>query len=222
MDIKENMEKLPFINKLSGTEKEFIFQSAAQRSFEKEAGINAFADACLGMIYVVKGSIRVYIISEEGREITLFHIEAGNCCILSASCVMDDIGLDVQLMTETETEILTIHAGAVDRLMNQNIEFKCFVYELSTNRLASVVRVINEILFDHFDVRLARVLIGFYKKNGKKNIKITQESLAQEVNSAREVVARMLKTFAKEGWIELKRGNILLKDIEALTELAER
>ena len=88
--------------------------------------------------------------------------------------------------------------------------------------LRDVLRSIKEILFDHFDVRLARVLLALYEKNGKKNIKITQELLAQEVNSAREVVTRMLKTFAMKGWLEVNRGCIVLKDIEALTELSNK
>lgn len=220
MDLETNMKNLPFHDILTDAEKELLSKSIFRRTYEKNAGINAFSDACLGMIYVISGSIRVYIMSDEGREVTLFHIDDGNCCILSASCVIADMGLDVQLVAERDTEILAIHAGTVSRLMERNAKFKCFVYELSINRLTSVIRVIKEILFEHFDVRLARVLLALYERNGKKDIKMTQETLAQEVNSAREVVARMLKVFAAEGWIELKRGSIVLKDMEALRELA--
>ena len=214
------VQKLPFNDKLKDAEKELLFNNAFKRNYKKNTEINAFSDACLGMIYVISGSIRVYIISDEGREVTLFHIDDGNCCILSASCVIADIGLDVQLVAERDTEILAIHAGTVSQLMESNVEFKCFVYELSMNRLTSVVRVIKEILFEHFDVRLARILLALYERNGEKDIKMTQEALAQEVNSAREVVARMLKVFAAEGWIELNRGSIVLKDMGALQELA--
>lgn len=220
--IKDNMKKLPFIDKLTDAEKQLVYQCSSIRDYAKNSGINAFSKACLGMIYVIKGSIRVYIISEDGREITLFHINADNCCILSASCVINDIGFDVQLMAGEDTQLLAINAGAVKKLMDCNIEFRCYAYELSTNRLSAVVRSIKEILFDHFDVRLARVLLALYEKNGKKNIKITQELLAQEVNSAREVVTRMLKTFAMKGWLEVNRGCIVLKDIEALTELSNK
>ena len=216
------MKKLPFIDKLTDAEKQLVYQCSSIRDYAKNSGINAFSEACLGMIYVIKGSIRVYIISEDGREITLFHINADNCCILSASCVINDIGFDVQLMAGEDTQLLAINAGAVKKLMDCNIEFRCYAYELSTNRLSAVVRSIKEILFDHFDVRLARVLLALYEKNGKKNIKITQELLAQEVNSAREVVTRMLKTFAMKGWLEVNRGCIVLKDIEALTELSNK
>lgn len=222
MDNQKSMLKLPFNDKLTDEEKELLFKSVAKRNYERNEGINAISDACLGMIYVISGSIRVYIVSDEGREVTLFHIDEGNCCILSASCVIADVGLDVQLAAEKDTEILAIPAGTINQLSDCNIEFRCFVYEMSLNRLTSVIRVINEILFEHFDVRLARVLLKLYKKNGKENIKITQESLAQEVNSAREVVARMLKVFVDEEWIELKRGCIVIKDIKALRKLAEK
>lgn len=222
MDNQKSMLKLPFNDKLTDEEKELLFKSVAKRNYERNEGINAISDACLGMIYVISGSIRVYIVSDEGREVTLFHIDEGNCCILSASCVIADVGLNVQLAAEKDTEILAIPAGTINQLSDCNIEFRCFVYEMSLNRLTSVIRVINEILFEHFDVRLARVLLKLYKKNGKENIKITQESLAQEVNSAREVVARMLKVFVDEEWIELKRGCIVIKDIKALRKLAEK
>ena len=77
----------------------------------------------------------------------------------------------------------------------------------------------QQILFARFDERMARLLISVYEKTGEREIRMTQESMAREVNSAREVVARMLKTFVSEGWIELKRGTVVLKDIEALQNL---
>lgn len=216
---QKDISKIPFWNNLSENEKAYVIKSTVVRTYKKDEHINGFSDACQGMVYVKKGSIRVYITSEEGREVTLFHIEEGESCILSASCVIGQISLDVLLMAEKDTELLAVHSGTVQKLMEQNIHVRCFVYELATSRFSTVVWVMQQILFSHFDERMARMILSVYEKTGNKTIKMTQEAMAQEVNSAREVVARMLKQFASDGYIEINRGAITIKDIEALKML---
>ncbi len=221
MENEELIKNLPYWDDLSDKEKDLVAQRAVKVEFEKDEFIDGFNDACLGMIYVVKGSVRVFITSKEGREVTLFHIFEGDSCILSASCVIGEISLDVQLMAEDDTEILAVPAGTFSSLMDSNIHVKCFAYELSTKRFSTVVWVMQQILFDRFDERLARLLIGIYEKTGDEKIKMTQEDMAKEVNSAREVVARMLRQFADDGWVEINRGQITLTDIDALEDLFE-
>lgn len=221
MENEELIKNLPYWDDLSDKEKDLVAQRAVKVEFEKDEFIDGFNDACLGMIYVVKGSVRVFITSKEGREVTLFHIFEGDSCILSASCVIGEISLDVQLMAEDDTEILAVPAGTFSSLMDSNIHVKCFAYELSTKRFSTVVWVMQQILFDRFDERLARLLIGMYEKTGDEKIKMTQEDMAKEVNSAREVVARMLRQFADDGWVEINRGQITLTDIDALEDLFE-
>ena len=213
--------KLPFWSKLSEEEKAVAQRGLTQHTYEKGAYILGFSDACLGMVYIRKGSIRVFITSEEGREVTLFHISEGECCVFSSACAIGGITLDVQMVAENGVELSAIHAGTVANLMESNIHFKCFVYELATTRYSTVVWVMQQILFSHFDQRMARLLLSIYEKTGDKTIRMTQEAIAQEVNSAREVVARMLRQFASDGWIELKRGAVVLKNIEALKNIAE-
>ena len=209
MNINDTIMKIQYYSFLSEDEKKRIVRSTTYRTYQKDEYIHGFSDACLGMVYVCKGSIRVYMTSEEGREVTLFHIAEGDSCILSASCVIGEISLEVQLTAEEDTELIAVHAGYFQRLMEQNIHVRCF----------AVVWVMQQILFARFDERMARLLISVYEKTGEREIRMTQESMAREVNSAREVVARMLKTFVSEGWIELKRGTVVLKDIEALQNL---
>ena len=219
MNINDTIMKIQYYSFLSEDEKKRIVRSTTYRTYQKNEYIHGFSDACLGMVYVCKGSIRVYMTSEEGREITLFHIAEGDSCILSASCVIGEISLEVQLTAEENTELIAVHAGYFQRLMEQNIHVRCFAAELSAKRLSTVVWVMQQILFARFDERMARLLMSVYEKTGEREIRMTQESMAREVNSAREVVARMLKTFVSEGWIELKRGTVVLKDIEALQNL---
>lgn len=215
MDTNKLIQKIPFYSQLSISEKQILLSGFTIRTYIKSEYILDFADACLGMIYVVKGSIRVYITSEEGREITLFHITKGNSCIFSASCAIPYISLNVQLVAAEDTEILVIHSMTLKNIMNTNIYVKCFVYELSSQKLSNVIFVMQEMLFSKFDKRLARLLISTFEKTDSYQIKMTQETMAQEVNSAREVVARMLKIFSNEGYIEMNRGKVILKDITA-------
>lgn len=213
------VSRLPYWNDLEKDEKEAVTRSTVIREYKKGAYIYGMQDACLGMVYVQKGSIRVFLMSEEGREVTLFHIGEGDSCILSASCVMGEISLEVQLVAEMDTEILAVPAGTYKKLMESNLKLRCFTYELSTKRLSSVVWVMQQILFAHFDERMARFLLTEYEKTGSTKISMTQEEIAREVNSAREVVARMLRQFAEDGWIEVGRGTITLKDIQSLKQI---
>lgn len=221
MNIEDDVQKLSYWDSLSEEEKTVLMRGTTGRSYQKNEYIHGFSDACLGMVYVCRGSIRVYTTSEEGREVTLFHISEGECCIMSASCVITGISLDVQLLAEEETEIMAVHSGTVQKLMDSNIYVKCFAYELAVKRFSSVVWVMQEILFARFDVRMARFLLSVYEKTGKRNIQMTQEAIAIEVNSAREVVARMLKQFASDNLIELKRGTIVLKNIDGLKKIID-
>ncbi len=221
MNIEDDVKKLSYWDSLSEEEKTVLMRGTTGRSYQKNEYIHGFSDACLGMVYVCRGSIRVYTTSEEGREVTLFHISEGECCIMSASCVITGISLDVQLLAEEETEIMAVHSGTIQKLMDSNIYVKCFAYELAVKRFSSVVWVMQEILFARFDVRMARFLLSVYEKTGKLNIQMTQEAIAIEVNSAREVVARMLKQFASDNLIELKRGAIVLKNIDGLKKIID-
>lgn len=221
MKAQSDFEKLSFWNTLSEKEREVAKGGLTQRTYEKGTYILGFSDACLGMVYIRKGSIRVFITSEEGREVTLFHISEGECCVFSSACVIGGVTLDVQMVAESEVELLAIHAGTVAKLMESNIHFKCFIYELAAKRYSTVVWVIQQILFAHFDERMARFLLSQYEKTGDSTIRMTQEAMAQEVNSAREVVARMLRQFESDGLIELNRGIVILKNIELLKNIAE-
>lgn len=215
----ENIRSLPFWKDLTEEEREAAARGSMMRKYEKGTDIHGFSDACLGLVYVIRGSIRVYITSEEGREVTLFHLGKCEYCVFSSACVIGGVDLEIQMVAEDDVELAAIHAGTVSRIMESNIHFKCFVYELAASRYSTVVWVMQQILFDHFDSRLARLLVSEYEKSGSKTIRMTHEEMASEVNSAREVVSRMLRQFAQEGWISLGRGTVELKDVNALKNL---
>lgn len=218
-EIEHALPKLPYWDALEERQKAYLASNASLRHSEKGEIIHGCGSVCLGMFYVLKGSIRVYLLSEEGREVTLFRLEEGDCCILSASCVINQITFDTQMVVERDCELLVVHSGAFAQLVEENIRVKCFMYELATERFSSVMWAMQQILFAKFDKRLAVFLLDEYDKTGRPEIRMTHEQIAVQVNSAREVVARMLKRFASDGLVEMKRGSIRLKDIDGLRNI---
>lgn len=216
------VEKLPYWDSLKESEKEAVKDSAIINRYEKGSvlhGKGSDGFSCLGMIYVISGELRAYILSEEGREITLFRLCEGDCCVLSASCVISQIDFETILTSTTDAEILIIPTALFGRLTRENIYVRCFMYELTTQRFSTVMWVMQQILFNRFDKRLAAFLLSEYRRTGIPEIHMTQEQIAQNVNSAREVVARMLKQFVLDGFIENRRGHIVLKDINSLEKI---
>lgn len=171
------------------------------------------------MIHVLSGELRAFIISDEGREITLFWLRAGDDCALSASCVLPEITFETQLRTTKDAKLLLIPSGLYERLMTSNIYVRCFTYELAAQHFSNVMWVMQQIVFHGFDERLATYFVEEYERSGSREIRKTQEEIAEATNSAREVVARMIKQFVSDGLIESKRGVIILKDIEKLKRL---
>ena len=212
-------KKLPFWEKLSPEEKEAVSRTAVLRSYQKGESVFGCQDSCLGLILVSSGVLRAYLLSEEGREVTLFRLEKEEVCVLSASCVLQQITFETQLVTEQDCALLILGAGLLKELMDKNIYLRCFVYELITKRFSSVMWTMQQILFARFDRRLATFLLAEEKRTGNRKISMTHEEIAQQVSSAREVVARMLKRFTAEGWVEVRRGEMLLLDREALGSL---
>lgn len=214
------LEKLPFWEKLTDDEKRFVKRNSAIRRANEGALIYSRDCACVGMVYVISGSIRIYLLSPEGREITLFRLGPGDPCVLSASCVVKQISFDTHMTAETDSELLIISADAFAELTDRNIFAKSFLFELAAENFSSVMHTMESILFERFDKRLASFLINEYERTGSPRIGLTQGRIAEEVNSAREVVARMLKQFSKDGLVTPERGAVIIIDAEGLRAIA--
>jgi len=219
--MNELLKNLPFWNDLTKDEKSLCEMSAVVNEYSAGSYIfgNCQGQSCLGMMHILSGEIRACIVSEEGREITLFHVGAGENCVLSASCVLSQITFETQMYVTKDAKILVLPSATYGKLMDSNIRVRCFTYELATERFSTVMWVMQQIIFFGFDRRFADFLLTEYERTGNKEIRMTQEEIATATNSAREVVARMIKQFAVDGLIESKRGVILLKDIKGIEKL---
>lgn len=215
------LKKLPLWDLLIEEEKILVESNLYNMSFKKGELIPKKSESCFGIIFVKKGSLRVHIISEDGRDVTLYRIKEGDMCTLSSSCVLDAITFEVHIEAEEKTEIINIPSNIFKRIMEENIHVKAFMYEGIAARFSDVMWIMQQILFVGIDKRIAAFLIKESEELGKDKIKITHEQLAKYIGSAREVVSRMLKYFEQEGLVSLGRGSIEIKDRNELLKIAE-
>ena len=213
------LERLPFWKLLTDSEKELVRQNAVIRLYKKGTPVYSSERECLGMLFVMQGEMRTYLLSEEGREVTLFRIYPNDLCVLSASCVISQISFDTQMSAQKDTEALIIPPNIVLLLKEKNLSVRCFLYELATKRFSDVMWAMQQILFKRLDQRLALFLMEESQRLGTDTIHMTHEQIAQQISSAREAVARMLKQFSEDGLVELKRGAIRLLDQKGLNAL---
>ena len=205
---------------LSETEQETLCNHTKSTSFSKGDTIHSPDEECIGILLVKTGQLRVYMLSEDGRDISLYRLFPGDVCILSASCVLESITFDVFIDAEENTDVLQISSAAFRRLADENVYVKCFGYELATDRFSDVMWAMQQILFMSADRRLAIFLLDEMSKTGNNEIRLTHEQIARYMGSAREVVSRMLKYFAQEGIVSLFRGGLKIMDKEKLKNLA--
>ena len=218
MEKEQSAEKLPYWQRLDDDEKKFVTERAVIKNFEKGEMVHGYGSSCLGTALVLKGELRVFILSEDGREITLFRLGEGSSCVLSASCIIKQITFQTNMIAESDCTLFILPSSAFDKLSEQNIYVKCFLYEVAAERFSSVMWTMQQILFLRMDKRLAGFLLSEYEKSGK-TIKMTHEQIAVNIGSAREVVARMLKRFEVEGLVSLGRGSVTIRDASALKKI---
>lgn len=210
---------LPFWNNLSKEEQEDVLSHTMKLNFSKGSLIHSAHSECMGMLLIQSGTIRVSILSEEGREVTLYRMEHGDICILSASCVLSTIDFEVSMEAADDCSVLQIAPATLSKLTNQNVYAELFTYKLATERFSDVMWTMQQILFTSFDKRLAAFLLDETLRIGESSVSMTHEQIAKELGSAREVVSRMLKYFAKEGLVVLSRGSVSIADRKKLQAL---
>lgn len=218
----DSLARLPFWGDLTEQERDIVQKSAFLRRYEKGVQVHSGGQECLGLLLVLSGEIRTYLLSDEGREITLFRLYPGDLCVLSASCVLSQISFDTQLTAQQDTQVLVIPANVVARIKDTNLAARCYLYELATQRFSDVMWAMQQLLFQQLDQRLAAFLLAEYRRTGSPTVAMTHEQLAQQISSAREAVARILKQFAEDGLVELKRGAITIRNPAGLEKLQQK
>lgn len=209
----------PFWKELSPEDKEHLVRNSANLHFEKKQEVHGNSE-CSGVFIVKTGKLRIYMLSEEGKEITLYRLTHGELCMLSASCVLKTITFDVFVEAEIPTECCVISGIAFAEISEKYSSAKIFALETAVARFSDVMWIMQQALFMAFDKRLAGFLLEEMSSENTETIVMTHEQIANHLGSAREVVSRMLKLFAADGIVEVSRKGITVKDKSKLRKIA--
>ena len=212
-------EIFPFWSEISDADRDYICQNSHIFTYPMGKNIHN-GNECSGVILVHTGSLRLYMMSEEGKDITLYRLHSGDMCMLSASCVLDAITFDVFVDAEVESTCYVISGSAFAAVSERNPCIKIFALETAVSRFSDVMWVMQQILFMSMDKRLAIFLSDVSARTGSDTITLTHGQIARYMGSAREVVSRMLKYFANEGIVEVSRKGIRILDKKRLRALA--
>lgn len=213
-------EYFPVWDQLTKAQQNMLERSAVYREIPKGTLLHHGDLDCLGMILVESGRLRAYIVSEEGKEITIYRLLSRDICLFSASCMMKNIQFEVTVEAETEAAVRIIPPSAFRGVMEESAAMANYMNELMAGRLSDVVWLMEQVMWKSFDSRLAAFLLEESALEESDVLKITQEKIAAHLGTAREVVTRMLRYFQGEGAVKLSRGTIEILDRKKLEATA--
>lgn len=208
----ERMKDIRDHTRLTDEDIAYLARNAVRRTYKKGDNIHGNAGICTGVIFVNSGNLRVYMLSDEGKEVTLYRLYENDFCMLSASCVLQSISFDVHVDAESDCDVYIVNPNAFKELMEKNVYLENFALNVAVGRFSEVMWALQQVLFMSLDKRLAVFLYDEYVRTGDPVIHLTHEQIAKYIGSAREVVSRMLKYLSEEGIVEVARGGITIKD----------
>ena len=212
-------EYFPVWNKLTPQQQSKL--RAAVFTRDVPAGMvlhNGGAD-CMGLVLVQSGRLRSYILSEEGREITIYRLFERDMCLFSASCMIKNMQFDVTVEAERDSKIWIIPTYMYKELIDESLPMANYVNDLMASHFSEVMWLMEQIMWKSFDKRLASFLLEESVLEETDKLTITHEKIANHLGTAREVVTRMLRYFQSEGLVSLARGTVEITDREGLENL---
>jgi CRP/FNR family transcriptional regulator len=213
-------DALPFWKKLNEDQQKFLENMVSYRFYRKGEHLRGNSEDCTGLLLVKSGQVRAFILSDSGKEITLYHLFERDICIFSASCVMKNINFDIYADAEKDSGILIIPTSVYNQLYQNSLAVSDYANQLLSARFSDVMWIVEQVLFMSFDKRLALFLLEQSDIEDSNNLTLTHEVIAKNMGSAREVVTRMLNYFQSIGLISLHRGGLIIKDRKKLEEIA--
>lgn len=202
-------------------QQQMLTDSARNREVKKGTVVYNGSSDCLGLLLVSSGQLRAYILSEEGREITIYRLFDRDTCMFSASCMLQNLQFDLTIEAEKDSSLWVIPPDVFQTLMNESLSVSNFVNQVIAGRFSEVMWLIEQILWKSFDKRLAAFLLEESNIEESDTIKMTHEKIANHLGTAREVVTRMLRYFQNENILSLSRGTIEILDRKRLLAMAE-
>ena len=213
-------ETLSFWKELTEGQRSILQQSVIKKQFVAGESMHSGSENCSGLFLLHSGQVRAYIISESGKEITLYRLFDLDICIFSASCMMKNIAFEIFIEVEKPTEVYLIPIAVFKELSKNSLAIQSFTNELMASRFSEVMWIMEQALFMSFDKRLAIFLTEQANIEDSNKIEITHEKIANHLGTAREVVTRMLKYFQNEGVVTINRGVIEILDRDKLNQMS--
>lgn len=215
-------ETFPFLAHANANVFDLLATRGTEVSVPDRHVICAEGGECANMPLVLSGTVRVHKTGETGREITLYRLESGEGCILTAACILSEAEFPACAVAETPVEAYAIPAATFRDWVNRFEIWRTYVFELLARRLDSVIAVVEEVAFRRLDVRLIEYLTAASARQGNTSIRTTHEAVAAELGSSREVISRLLKDFERAKLVTLARGSITVTDVGGLHALGKR
>ncbi len=212
---------LPIWEKLTPEQRQRINQVVELRTVKKGTHIHDSSADCLGLVMVRSGQLRAYILSEDGREITISRLLEYDVSLLSASCVMPDMQLNVMIEAEKDSSFWSLPACLFKNLVEESLAVSNYARNLLSGHYSELMWLMEQIMWKSMDKRLAQFLLEECRLEDSRVLKITHEKIASHLGTAREVVTRMLRYFQGEGMVLLTRGTVEITNEERLSALAD-
>ena len=220
MIITELHDFFPIWNKLTAAQQQRLLTAAEIRTVKGGTTLHNGSMDCLGLLLIRKGQLRVYTLSSEGREITLYRLFEMDTCLFSASCVMPNIQFDVVVEAEKDSEFYILPSCLFKDMMEESVAIANYANQLISSRFSEVMWLMEQIMWKSFDKRLAKFLLEESVLEDSLQLKLTHERIANHLGTAREVVTRMLRYFQSEGMVVLTRGTIEITEPDQLRKLS--
>lgn len=211
----------PIWDKLNQDQQDQLLSALMLRTVAKGTVLHNGDMDCTGLLLVKSGQLRAYILSDEGREITIYRLFDRDMCLFSASCIMRSIQFDVTIAAEKDTELWVIPSEVYQRLMEQSVAVSNYTSELMADRFSEVMWLMEQVMWKSLDKRLAAFLLEEASIEGTGQLKLTHENIANHLGSHREVITRMLRYFQSEGMVKLSRGMVTILDTGKLEALQD-
>lgn len=162
------IQSLPFYGSLTIEQKELLMDQSEIRTYKKGEEITCLMSPCVGPFLILEGEVRAVIEDEENsREIALFELRANEMGILSAACVLEHITFDAKFIVERKSVLLALQSCAVKKIMKENAEVRCAVFEMLADRFSLCMATLHDVLFTRYEKRVAAFLVEKYIYTGK-------------------------------------------------------
>jgi CRP/FNR family transcriptional regulator, anaerobic regulatory protein len=206
------------LSRLQAAVKDVLVHESAVITVPAETVIFGPGKSPENLLLLLEGRVRVQQVSESGREIVLYRVEAGESCVLTTACMLAHDNYSAEGIAETDVRAVAIPRAVFDDLVSRSVTFRDFIFRAYSKRITDLFQVIEDIAFQRVDIRLAQKLVDLARGSGE--VRATHQQLAAELGTAREVISRQLGEFQRRGWIGQTRGVIELLDIAGIKRLA--